>query len=234
MLLAGDPVLAGIERLLAVGDRLCAASPVVLVAEDLQWADEASVLVWYRLCRAAGQMPLLLAGSWRSGTGQDERGRLRRGVTSRGGSVIELGQLPEGEVAELVGNLVGGHPGRRLGECVAWAGGNRLYARELADGLVRAGRVRLAAGVAELAEQPARAPVPISLTAVIGERLDVLADHVVAALRWAAVLGEEFSVADLEVVSGRPAGDLMGVVDAALGAGVGAEAGLRRWVPRRL
>ncbi len=223
----GDPVLAGVERLLAVVDRLCAASPVVLVAEDLQWADEASVLVWYRLCRAAGQMPLLLAGSWRPGTGRQDLDRLRRAVTSRGGTVIELGPLPDGEVAELVGSLLGRPPGQRLAEFVARAGGNPLYARELADGLLRDGQVRLAAGVAELADQPARAPVPISLTAVIGERLDALADDVAAALQWAAVLGTEFSVADLEVVSGRAAGDLMGVVGAALGAGVVAEAGRR-------
>ncbi len=50
--LAGDPVLAGAERLLAVVDRLCAVSPVVVVAEDLQWADEASLTVWRRLGRA--------------------------------------------------------------------------------------------------------------------------------------------------------------------------------------
>jgi DNA-binding CsgD family transcriptional regulator len=225
--MAGDPVLAGIERLLAVVDRLCADSPVVLVAEDLQWADEASVLVWYRLCRAAGQMPLLLAGSWRSGTGGEDPGRLRRAVASRGGSVIKLGPLPDGKVAELVGDLLGGHPGQRLAEFVARAGGNPLYARELADGLLREGRVMLAAGVAELADQPVPALVPISLTAVIGERLDGLADHVVAALQWAAVLGAEFSVADLEVVSGLPAGDLLGVVEAALSAGVVAEAGPR-------
>ncbi len=225
--MSGDPVLAGVERLLAVVDRLCAGSPVVLVAEDLQWADEASVLVWYRLCRAAGQMPLLLAGSWRPGTGREDLGRLRRAVTSRGGSMVELGPLPDGEVAELVGNLLGGHPGQRLAEFVARAGGNPLYARELADGLLREGQVSLAAGVAELADQLARAPVPISLTAVIGDRLDVLADDVVAALRWAAVLGAEFSVADLEVVSGRSAADLMAVVDAALGGGVVAEAGPR-------
>jgi DNA-binding CsgD family transcriptional regulator/tetratricopeptide (TPR) repeat protein len=225
--MAGDPVLAGVERLLAVVDRLCAQSPVVLVAEDLQWADEASVLVWYRLCRAAGQMPLLLAGSWRSGTGGEGPRRLRRAVTSGGGSVVALGPLPDGQVAELVGGLVGGRPGQRLSEFVGGAGGNPLYAGELADGLVREGLVRLAAGVAELADHPARGPVPVSLTAVIGERLDGLAEDVVAALEWAAVLGTEFSVADLEVVSGRSAGDLMAVVKAALSAGVVAEAGPR-------
>jgi hypothetical protein len=111
--MSGDPVLAEVERLLAVVDRLCAQSPVVLVAEDLQWADEASVLVWCRLCRATGQMPLLLADSWRTGTGGEDLGRLRRAVTSRGGSVVELGALPGGVVAEVVEDLVGGHPGQR-------------------------------------------------------------------------------------------------------------------------
>ncbi len=223
--MSGDPVLAGVERLLAAVDRLCARSPVVLVAEDLQWADEASVLVWSRLCRAAGQMPLLLTGSLRPGTAREDLKRLRRVVTSSAGSVVELGPLPDGEVAGLAGSLVGGPPGQRLAEFLAQAGGNPLYARELAEGLVREGRVRLGAGLAELADRPARATVPVSLTAVIGERLDDLADNVVSGLRWAAVLGAEFSVADLELVSGRPAGDLMDVVDAALRAGVVAEAG---------
>ena len=226
--MSGDPVLAGVERLLAVVDRLCAASPVVLVVEDLQWADEASVLVWSRLAHAVGQLPLLLAGSWRPGTGRADLAKLRRGVTSRGGRVLELGPLPEGEIVNLVEDLVGGRPGPRLAEFIGRAGGNPLYARELADGLLRGDQVGLAAaGAAELADPPSRVPVPISLTAVIGERLDVLPDDVVAALRWAAVLGAEFSVADLEVVSGQPAGDLIGVIDAALSAGVVAEVGPR-------
>jgi hypothetical protein len=69
--LAGDPVLAGVERLLELADRLCAASPLVVVAEDLQWADEASVLVWNRLSRAARQAPMLVVarcGRRRPGT----------------------------------------------------------------------------------------------------------------------------------------------------------------------
>jgi len=224
---AGDPVLAGVERLLAAIDRLCADSPVLLVAEDLQWADDASMLAWSRLCRAVGQMPLLLVGSWRPGTGREELGPLRRGVAARGGSVVELGPLPDAEVAELVEGLVGGRPGPRLAARAGQTGGNPLYARELVDGLLRDGQVTVEAGEAELADRPAQTRVPVSLTAAIGDRLDGLAHDVVEALRWAAVLGVEVSVAELEVVSGRPAGDLMGVIEVALGVGVVAEAGSR-------
>lgn len=50
--LGGDPVRAAEERLLAAADRLCAAGPVVLVAENMQWADDASLRVWDRLSRS--------------------------------------------------------------------------------------------------------------------------------------------------------------------------------------
>ena len=69
--------------------------------------------------------------------------------------------------------------------------------------------------------------MPGSLAGVIGGRLGWLDEDVVGVLRWAAVLGQEFSVTDLEVVTGRSAGDLMGVVDAAAATGVVAEAGAR-------
>src|SRR5229473_151589 len=101
----------GSERLLAVVDQLCAESPVVLVAEDLQWADEASLLVWYRLSRSVGQLPLLLAGSSRPGAGQQDLARLQRGVAERGGTVVELGPLAAGGG----GGLVGGAGGRVAG-----------------------------------------------------------------------------------------------------------------------
>ncbi|HJY03677.1 MAG TPA: ATP-binding protein, partial [Streptosporangiaceae bacterium] len=45
----GDTADAGIEVLTALVDELCAAAPTVLVLDDLQWADEASLVVWYQL-----------------------------------------------------------------------------------------------------------------------------------------------------------------------------------------
>jgi len=218
----GDPVAAGVERLLAQVDRLCAVSPVVLVAEDLQWADEASLLVWQRLASAVRQLPLLLAGSWRPGPGRDELGRLRRGLGARGGTVLSLGPLAPREFSQLAGRLAGGRPGRRLAGVVRRAGGNPLYARELVDALVREGQVRVAAGVAELVGPggPGGLEVPASLAAAIGARLGALRPQTAGVLRWAAVLGQEFTVADLAVVTGQSAGQLVGVIEEAMTAGV--------------
>jgi DNA-binding CsgD family transcriptional regulator len=215
----GDPVAAEIERVLVRVDRWCAVSPVALVAEDLQWADEASLLVWRRLARVVGQLPLLLVGSLRPGPGGDPVDRLRHGLLSRGGTVLGLGPLRPPEVSQLAGQLAGGRPGRRLARVVNTAEGNPLYARELVDALVRDGRVLVEAGVAELAG-PEEAGVPASLVGTIERRLGALPQEIVRVLRWAAVLGQEFSVTDLQAVTGRTAGQLMGGIADAVTAGV--------------
>src|SRR5260370_16857034 len=117
----------------------------------------------------------------------------------------------------VVGHIVGGRPGPRLTDLVGRAGGNPLYARELADGLMRQGQIRVEAGAADLtgelaAGESALARVPESLAGAIAGRLAHLAEDVVTVLRWAAVLGHEFSVTDLQVVTRRPAGDLPDII----------------------
>jgi DNA-binding CsgD family transcriptional regulator len=222
-----DLVEARMERLLSEVDRLCGSSPVILVAEDLQWSDEASVLMLNRLSRAAAQMPLLVVGSARPGSGRPDLDQLRRALTSRGGVTLSLDRLTEEDVALQVSRLLGGRTGHGLAQIASRAGGNPLYVRELADSLLRDGNLAVRAGEWDLVPGAALLRVPRSLAAAITDRLDGLSADVAEVLRWGSVLGSEFLATDLSVVTGRSAGALIGVVDASVDAGVLAGVGSR-------
>ena len=215
-----DSVVAASERLTAWVEDLSAGSPVMLVFDDLHWADDASLRLWHRLARSARQMPLLVLGAMRPGYGRDELTALRRRVgesqAAGRGVVVELGALPPAAVAELVAGLVGGRPGRRLVELVGAAGGNPLYVTELVGSLQRGNALSVRDGRVEAV----RGYEAGSLVEVIGGRFDLVAAPVREVLQVAALLGVEFSVADLGVAAGRPVGELAGMLAQAQAAGV--------------
>jgi DNA-binding CsgD family transcriptional regulator len=206
------------ERLVGLVHRLCAVAPVVLVVDDAQWADVASLGVLGILARALAQLPLLVVVAARSVPSRGEVAALRRVLADAGGVSIELGPVSDGEAAEMVRQLIGGSPGPALAEQLGAAAGNPLYLRELIDALVRESRLRLGAELVELRGDPAG--LPGTLPAAIGRRLGFLSGPVMSALRMAAVLGPVFSVTDLGVLTGQRASGLIGVVGEAVEAGV--------------
>src|SRR5262249_61594742 len=110
----GDPVLAAIDRLLARVEELCAQAPLVLVVDDLERADEAAVLGWYRLSRVLHRLPLLLVGAGRLVPRRADVEQVRRAVVGSGGEVVVLGPLPDGPLTALLTGLVGAEPGESL------------------------------------------------------------------------------------------------------------------------
>ncbi|MFE9453541.1 ATP-binding protein [Streptomyces sp. NPDC006739] len=226
-LLVGDPVVAATEQLLVLVDRLCAGGPMVLAVEDLQWADEASLLMWRRLCRATVQLPLLVVGTCRSVQGRTELEALRRDLRSRRGELVSLDQLSGAQVAELAGLLAQGEPGPMLTERLRSAAGNPLFVRELLDALTRVGALDFADGRVELKAGGRDVRELGELKDVIADRLASLSAEAGEALRAASLLGPEFSVTDLAAAVGCGAGSLLGVVEEALGAGVLESTGAR-------
>ena len=222
------------EQLLALVAEESAVRPVVLVIDDLQWADPASVTLWRRLAKTARQAPLLLIGTARPVPHRDDLLALRRLAGDNGR--IQLTGLAEPAVADLVAVLAGGRPDGSLLRLAEGAAGNPLYLTELVAALMRGSNLTLTpAGTAELADgtdlvgaEPGSAiagSIPGSLSAVIADRLGFVAGPVRDVLRAAALLGVDFEISDLAIVLGRGLPDLLPAVEEARVAGVLAESG---------
>ena len=206
------------EQLLALVAEQCAVRPTVLVVDDLQWADEASVTLWGRLARSAGQVPLLLIGMTRPVPQRDDLLALRRVVDDA--ARLQLTGLAGVAVANLVTALAGGRPEGELLRLADGAAGNPLYVTELVAALARGSNLNVTeAGAAELVGGSA----PSSLSAAIADRLGFVAGPVRDVLRAAALLGVDFAVPDLATVLGRSVPDLIPAVDEACAVGVLAE-----------
>src|SRR5580704_6794148 len=96
------------EQLLALVAEQCAVRPTILVIDDLQWADQASITLWGRLARLAHELPLLLVGMMRPVPQRDDLLALRRVASDA--TRLQLTGLTGEAVAELVTSLVGGVP----------------------------------------------------------------------------------------------------------------------------
>jgi class 3 adenylate cyclase/tetratricopeptide (TPR) repeat protein len=177
----------GVRRTL---EHLAARRPLVLVLEDLQWAEETLFELIDYLLEANG--PILLLGSARR-----ELETVRPALCEDGPRrvALRLSALDAGASQELLEKLLGEHglTGPRAEALLRNAGGNPLFLEETVRMLADAGVLDGDSDLDELA-------VPTSLQAMIGARLDGLPAADKRAAQHASVVGMTFwsgAVADL-------------------------------------
>jgi DNA-binding CsgD family transcriptional regulator len=217
---AGPGVVpAAVEGLLALIDHVSTAQPILLVVDDMHWADSATVSVWHQLARTANQRAVLLLGALRPLPRGEELADLRASVGPD--SLLRLEPLDAPAVAELVATLAGGRPGPELTRLAEDAAGNPLYLTDLVDALVRGNAVTVKGGVAESTGGPA----PRTLTEAIVDRLHFLSDEARDVVEAAALLGGDISVDELSLVLQRDTRHLRPALLEALADGVLLETG---------
>ncbi|HET9215086.1 MAG TPA: adenylate/guanylate cyclase domain-containing protein, partial [Gaiellaceae bacterium] len=168
--------------------------PLVLVFEDLHWADEALLDFVDHLVDWSSGVPLLVLCTARPELFERRTGW---GGGKRNALTISLSPLSDDDTARLLTALLAGKSvaGAETGDLLAHAAGNPLYAEEYARMLADPGPGR------EL-------PLPDTVQGIIAARLDTLPADEKALVGEAAVVGKVFWVGALAAVAGQPAAEV--------------------------
>jgi class 3 adenylate cyclase/tetratricopeptide (TPR) repeat protein len=185
---------------------------LVVVLDDLHWADRASLLLLGFVAAELADTRLLVIGTYRD-VEVDRRhplsGTLAELYRQPATSYVALSGLDQGDVGRFIAGVTGADPALDLVAAVhGQTEGNPYFVSEL---------VRLLAAEQRLEAGGLRdAGVPEGIRHVIGRRLNRLSDAANASLAAASVQGRDF---DLDVVAratGAPPGDVLDDLEEAM------------------
>jgi class 3 adenylate cyclase/tetratricopeptide (TPR) repeat protein len=180
-------------------ENLAQDRPVLMVFEDLQWADAPLLeFVGYLLERSKNQ-PLFVIGLARP----DSAGAAL-GAAQRNAAFIHLEPLEPAEMRELLAGFVPGLPDDLASRILERAEGVPLYAVEIVRMLLDRGFLVREGGVYRPTGSIGSLEVPETLHALIAARLDGLPDAERRLVQVASVLGKSFTERGLAALSGEP------------------------------
>jgi tetratricopeptide (TPR) repeat protein len=192
-------LFSAVAKLLA---RTATNQPVLLVLDDLHWADERTLSLVNHLAQLVSKMPVLIVGTYRDFELQPTR-PLAQAVDEliRFHLVeqISLSGLPRTAVAEMLRVLSGREPPEEVVSLIySETEGNPFFIEELFQHLVEQGKLLDSSGEFRRDLKLGDSGVPQSLRLVIGRRLARLTDDAQKILGTAAVIGRSFTFELLE------------------------------------
>jgi class 3 adenylate cyclase len=181
-------------------EALAAHRPLVLVVEDIHWADSALLAFLDHLVEWGADVPLLVVGTARPEV-YDRAPAWAGG--KRNAATISLAPLGDDDTARLVSELLADSlPAAAQATLLERAEGNPLYAEEFARMLGDRGLLAGRSGAAALAAGDI--PVPEGIHGVIAARLDTLSPERKRLVHDAAVVGKVFWAGALAAMAREP------------------------------
>jgi AAA ATPase domain len=192
--------------------------PVLLVLDDLQWAERSSLLLLRHVLDAPPDAPVLVVVTLRDGDVEGMGPLHTLGLFEAGEDVerLELSGLPPSAIERLVAQALGRPVDDEEARIARWmadeTAGNPLFVQEILRGLDAADPGGSLRAVPE--------QLPERLHDVVRWRLDRLDPQVGDVLAAASIIGEEFGLDVLAASLDRPALDVRSSLDDAVHAGL--------------
>jgi tetratricopeptide (TPR) repeat protein len=204
--------------------RLARKQSVLMIVEDLHWADDSTLALLDHLTRRLADLPCLVIATYRDAE-LDVAGGLARTLEkllrAKGVTRVELeGLLPE-EVAMMLRSLSGQEPPATLTNTIlAESRGNPFFIEELFRYFEEENRLYDTAGRLRPLLEISEPEAPPTVRLLVSRRLERLSDRTRKVLATAAVIGRSFSFEVLRCSSGTDADSILESLEEAEKAGL--------------
>jgi len=205
--------------------RAAEIGPLIIVIDDLHWADPAGLQLLRHLERNLTRAPVLFVVCFRN-TGEADSDDVRTTLAelARTGAVrIELGGLDAPALCELVwarASALAVHDVSSVADLLGIeSAGNPLFAEHLLDHWTTSGQLHIVDGVVAVSK-PTAADLPPNLRDLVWYRVAALGPLGHTVLSAAAVLGSDFDESLLAPITGFGRDELVTLLDKAVTAGL--------------
>ncbi len=189
-------------------ERAASVTPLVVVFEDLQWADEPTLLLLQHHAQTLASTPMLAICTYRDMQLEVTRPFARTLETLLRDKLairMQLKRLPEGGVKGMLAALSGQSPPPSLVRVIfEQTEGNPFFVEEVFRHLSEEGKLFDESGKWLPDLRVEKLQVPEGVRLVVGRRLDRLDENARRILTTAAVIGRSFSLRLLEELESKP------------------------------
>jgi class 3 adenylate cyclase/tetratricopeptide (TPR) repeat protein len=185
-------------------ERIADTGPLIMVFEDVQWADVGLLDFVDYLLEWSAELPIFVLA-----LGRPEIGAARPAWQAD----VTLTPLPDTAIAEALESLVPGLPNDLARHILDRAAGVPLYAIEIIRMLLDRGLLAQDGPRYVLTREIGDIDVPETLHALVAARLDGLQPVERTTLQLASVLGESFTLAGVAALSARPPSEVRPILD---------------------
>jgi tetratricopeptide (TPR) repeat protein len=202
------------DLIFSVLERLASAEPMLLVLEDVHWADQTSLELLHHLAHRAPSFGMMILATYRSDelhAAHPLRRLLGSLARDRVGEEMRVDPLNREQTTEMLRCMLEAEPDAAFASEI-WrrSEGNPFFVEELISVLAGSGPL---VPNEEAAMILARAPLPSTVSEAILERVNALGPRAVETLSAASVIGRSFEFEDLRGVLGMSELELLEVLE---------------------